>query len=134
MPVSSSIQLYLYPDFVLALGIPADYIEMFRLGNGGSGDVRGGDYAEFWSIDEIASNNQEYDVLQQAPGPILFGSSGGGEAFAFDTTHKVATIGNRSREQNLTDAASAYRVLQVLEREADRTSRGGASSTEEALS
>jgi hypothetical protein len=73
--------------------IPADYFGMFRLGNGGAGDVGGGDYAEFWSIDEIESNNQEYEVLQQAPGLILFGSNGGGEAFAFDTTQAVGTIG-----------------------------------------
>ena len=73
--------------------IPADYFEMFRLGNGGAGDVGGGDYAEFWSIDELESNNQEYEVFQYAPGLILFGSSGGGEAFAFDTTQKGVTIG-----------------------------------------
>jgi hypothetical protein len=72
--------------------VPVDYFEMFRLGNGGAGDVGGGNYAEFWSIDELEVNNREYEVLQQAPGLILFGSNGGGEAFAFDTTQKVATI------------------------------------------
>jgi hypothetical protein len=73
--------------------IPADYFEMFRLGNGGAGDVGGGDYAELWSIDELESYNEEYEVLQQAPGLILFGSNGGGEAFAFNLTQKVTTIG-----------------------------------------
>lgn len=66
---------------------------MFRLGNGGAGDVGGGDYAELWSIDELESYNEEYEVLQQAPGLILFGSNGGGEAFAFNLTQKVTTIG-----------------------------------------
>jgi hypothetical protein len=63
------------------------------IGDGGVGYVGGGDYAMFWSIDEIAENNTEYEVAIYAPGLILFGSNGGGEAFAFDASQGVATIG-----------------------------------------
>jgi SMI1 / KNR4 family (SUKH-1) len=73
--------------------IPSDYYEFLLLGDGGTGDVGGGEYAMLWSSDEIEKNNIAYEVAKYAPGLILFGSNGGGEAFAFDTTQTVATIG-----------------------------------------
>ena len=37
-----------------------------------------------WKIDELLRFNREYEVPEYAPGLFLFGSNGGGEAFAFD--------------------------------------------------
>jgi hypothetical protein len=36
-----------------------------------------------WKIGELLRFNREYEVQVYAPGLLLFGSSGGGEAFAF---------------------------------------------------
>ncbi len=47
----------------------------------------------FWGSDEIPSYNLEYETNSYAPGLILFGSNGGGEAFAFDSSQGALTIG-----------------------------------------
>jgi hypothetical protein len=69
-----------------ALGIvlPDDYIEVLRYMNGGEGFV-GISYLRFYPVERVAPLNQAYAVEEFAPGMLVFASSGGGEAFAFDT-------------------------------------------------
>ena len=38
-----------------------------------------------WSIEELVEFNKSYQVDEFAPGLLLIGSDGSGEAFAFDT-------------------------------------------------
>jgi len=52
--------------------------------DGGEGFV-GGRYLILWRTSELVTFNREYEAWKYAPGLLLFGSNGGGEAFAFDT-------------------------------------------------
>jgi hypothetical protein len=52
--------------------------------NGGEGFI-GKNYLMAWPVEDLIQNNKDYLVDEAAPELFLFGSSGGGEAFAFDT-------------------------------------------------
>ena len=69
--------------------LPADYVAFLMQSNGGEGFIGKG-YADLWRIEEIIAKNQSYKACDFVPGLLLFGSDGGGEAFAFD---------NRSEQQ-----------------------------------
>lgn len=69
----------------LSRELPADYVAFLRIGNGGDGFVGENAYVILWKCDELAELNKAYEVEQYAPGLLLFGSDGGGEAFGFDT-------------------------------------------------
>ena len=68
----------------LGIGLPEDFRSFLRLTSGGEGMI-GENYVMLWSADELARYNESYQVNEYAPGLVLFGSDGGGEAFAFDT-------------------------------------------------
>lgn len=68
----------------LGVALPSDYLGFLRQHNGGEGFV-GDNYIIFWKIEELADFNREYEVEKYAPGIFLFGSSGGGEGYGFDT-------------------------------------------------
>jgi hypothetical protein len=63
---------------------PADYIDALQFSNGGEGFINRS-YFRLYSIEELVTLNEAYQVKTFAPGLIIFGSTGGGEAFAFDT-------------------------------------------------
>jgi hypothetical protein len=65
--------------------LPTDYAAFLALGNGGEGFVGENSYAMLWGVDELLHLNEAYQVQEYAPGLLLIGSDGGGEAFAFDT-------------------------------------------------
>jgi len=67
--------------------LPGDYVDFLRIGNGGEGFI-GDSYALFWRLDELKTLNAEYEVDEFAPGLLLIGSDGGGEAFGFDTRER----------------------------------------------
>ena len=56
--------------------------------NGGEGFIGEEEYLMLWSVEELPSLNEAYEVQQYAPGLLLFGSSGGGEAYGFDTRNQ----------------------------------------------
>ncbi|MCX6624633.1 MAG: SMI1/KNR4 family protein [Acidobacteria bacterium] len=64
--------------------LPSDYREFLRFTDGGEGFIGPNSYAMLWRIGDLLRFNREYQVHEYAPGLLLFGSSGGGEAFAFD--------------------------------------------------
>jgi cell wall assembly regulator SMI1 len=64
--------------------LPNDYIAFLRASNGGEGMI-GENYVILWNAEELAEMNKSYQVADYAPGLLLVGSDGGGEAFAFDT-------------------------------------------------
>jgi hypothetical protein len=49
-------------------------------------------YFQLWKPAEIAKWNDAYEVEEYAPGFLGFGSSGGGEMFAFDDKNRVFMI------------------------------------------
>ena len=63
---------------------PDDYIAFMKRRNGGEGFVGENSYLMLWNIENIHEYNREYEVANYCPNLILFGSSGGGEAYAFD--------------------------------------------------
>ena len=67
-----------------AFALPSDYREFLQRSNGGEGFV-GPAYLILWRVEELQRLNLAYEVAEYAPGLVLFGSDGGGEAFAFDT-------------------------------------------------
>jgi len=52
--------------------------------NGGEGFV-GKNFLRVWPVEDLIQANKDLLVNEGAPGLFLFGSNGGGEAFAFDT-------------------------------------------------
>ena len=67
----------------LSFHLPADYVQFLEQMNGGEGFV-GKNYLMAWPVEDLIQYNKDYHVEQRAPGLFIFGSSGGGEAFAFD--------------------------------------------------
>jgi len=67
-------------DFIL----PDDYLEFIRESNGGEGIIGERHYLSLWKIEELAKLNKDYDTEIYAPGYLIFGSDGGGTAYAFD--------------------------------------------------
>jgi hypothetical protein len=64
--------------------LPEDYATFLHETDGGEGFV-GNAYVVLWRISELIELNRAYQVDKYARGLLLFGSNGGGEAFAFDT-------------------------------------------------
>jgi len=63
--------------------LPDDYVSFLRKWDGGEGFF-GLEYVILWRLSELNLMNREYEVDRYAPGLFLFGSNGGGEAYAFD--------------------------------------------------
>ena len=75
----------------LGVALPDDYLDFLRQHNGGEGFV-GDNYIIFWKTEELSDFNREYEVEKYAPGIFLFGSSGGGEGYGFDTQSAALPI------------------------------------------
>jgi len=78
----------------LGMQLPADHRTFLLKHDGGEGFV-GKHYLILWKAAELVKFNEGYEVETYAPGFIMFGSTGGGDGFAFDTR------------------TSPYRVMQV---------------------
>jgi len=63
---------------------PNDYAAFLQRSNGGEGFIGQNAYVILWPLDELTEMNKAYEVTEYAPGLFIFGSDGGGEAFAFD--------------------------------------------------
>jgi hypothetical protein len=72
--------------------LPIDYIAFLQRSDGGEGFVGPNQYIIFWRLGELAAMNKAYEVEKFAPGLFLFGSDGGGEAYAFDTRTSAVPI------------------------------------------
>ena len=70
---------------------PPGYLEFMRRSNGGEGFVSKR-YLMLWPVEELRQHNDGYEVARYAPGLFLFGSDGGGEAYAFDLREATPTI------------------------------------------
>jgi hypothetical protein len=65
--------------------LPSDYIAFLSKSNGGEGElgVEPG-WFRIWEAEETLANNADYSTDKYVPEFFAFGSSGGGEMFAFD--------------------------------------------------
>lgn len=72
----------------LSSRLPEDYVSFLRHYNGGEGFIGGESYLILWAVEELIPFNRDYEVALYCPELLLFGSSGGGEAYAF---HRRAT-------------------------------------------
>jgi hypothetical protein len=68
----------------LGLKLPDDYLAFLKTSNGGEGFV-GDNYVMLWKVEKLSSMNRSYETEVYAPGLLIFGSDGGGEAYGFDT-------------------------------------------------
>jgi hypothetical protein len=65
--------------------LPPDYLAFLRESNGGEGELRVQPWwLVLWQAEDVLQYNRNYEVARNAPGFFAFGSSGGGEMFAFD--------------------------------------------------
>jgi hypothetical protein len=71
--------------------LPADYRWFVHKHDGAEGWI-GSAYIALWAVHEINRHNQTVDPQNYAPGLLLFGTDGGGEAFAFDTTQRWRVV------------------------------------------
>jgi SMI1 / KNR4 family (SUKH-1) len=65
------------------IALPEWYLNLLRTSNGAEGDV-GSSYLELWSAEDVITQNIGYCTQEFHPGMLLFGSSMGGVAYAFD--------------------------------------------------
>ena len=64
---------------------PEDYVTFLRFANGGEGFLGDNQPLILWPVEELALRNDGYHVRDYAPGLLIFGSNGGGDAYGFDT-------------------------------------------------
>lgn len=65
--------------------LPSDYLEFLTISDGAVGPIGDSGYIVLWNVSEVHSRNVRLEEDAYAPGFLLFGSDGGGEAFGFDT-------------------------------------------------
>lgn len=70
-------------EMALNAKLPNGYVNFLGHANGGEGLI-GNSYLILWPVEQLQELNEAYNVKEFAPGLLLFGSSGGGEAYAFD--------------------------------------------------
>jgi hypothetical protein len=63
--------------------LPQDYVAFLQRSDGGEGFV-GNAYLMLWRVGELREMNEAYAVQEFAPGLLLIGSDGGGEAIGYD--------------------------------------------------
>ena len=68
----------------LGRALPAEYVQFLSMMDGGEGFINR-EYVIFYSVGDIISVNQSDEIEKAAPGLVVFGSDGGGEAYGFDT-------------------------------------------------
>ncbi len=68
----------------LGLNYKNGYLEFLSESNGYEGSV-GNSYLQLWSVEELISLNEGYNVNEFLPGLVFIGSNGGDEAYAIDT-------------------------------------------------
>lgn len=74
------------------LELPPEYASFLQKCDGGEGFIGPNAYVILWRLGELIEWNKAYQVDEYAPGLFLFGSDGGGEAFAFDTRRSEMPI------------------------------------------
>ena len=63
--------------------LPGEYVDFLKMANGGEGFV-GKNYVIIWGVQDLAAMDDSYEIQKYVPGLLVFGSSGGGDAYGFD--------------------------------------------------
>ncbi|CAN7745613.1 SMI1/KNR4 family protein [Paenibacillus sp. LjRoot56] len=87
----TNMNLVMETESKLGAKFPRDYKEFIVQYNGAVGTV-GNMYIHLWAIDELEELNEGYAIREFADGLVIFGSDGGGTAYAFDTRYEETTI------------------------------------------
>jgi len=66
------------------LDLPEDYSDFLKFINGGEAFI-GGSYAILYRLEDLMKHNKDYGFPDFHPNYFLFGSDGGGDAYAFNT-------------------------------------------------
>ncbi len=74
------------------LTLPQDYADFLKQANGGEGLVGPNVYLMLFAVDELWPLNKAYQIEDYVPGLLIFGSDGGGEAFAFNTLDDMRVV------------------------------------------
>ena len=72
----------------LGTQLPDEYLQFLKLMDGGEGFIGSVCYVMLWPGEQLIPMSEAYEVQKMAPGLLLFGSDGGGEAYGFDTRDK----------------------------------------------
>jgi hypothetical protein len=75
-----------------AMTVPDDYLQFLRFSNGAMGWLGEKQYLILWPVEKLLENNSSYAVVKCAPNLFLFGSNGGGEAYAFDASSSMSVV------------------------------------------
>jgi hypothetical protein len=73
------------------LDLPSEYLDIFSFMNGGEGFI-GDNYCRLYAIEDLQFFNEAFSVKKFTPDLFIFGSNGGGEAFAFNVTSNPFSI------------------------------------------
>jgi hypothetical protein len=73
------------------LRLDEGYRSFLLQSNGGEGFI-GSLYLILWRVEELLEFCKAYRVEEYAPGLFLFGSDGGGDAFAFDLRNSESSV------------------------------------------
>jgi hypothetical protein len=74
------------------LKLPQDYTVFLKQANGGEGLVGSNSYLILFAVDELDSLNKSYQIQEFVPGFLIFGSDGGGEAYAFNIRDAMRVV------------------------------------------
>jgi hypothetical protein len=72
--------------------LPKDYLEFLGYSDGAAGTFPSGNHVILWRAERLVERNEAYEVEAYAPGIFIFGSSGGGEAYGFDTRSSMSVV------------------------------------------
>jgi hypothetical protein len=80
-PTSTGLERMPLPTAVVER-LPSEYLEALEVLGAGEGFV-GQNYLRLYPLDELVAVNQAYQIETYLPGLVMFGSTGGGEAYGF---------------------------------------------------
>lgn len=101
------------------MNLPTDYRDFLAKNNGGEGFVGERNYLILWKVEDLQPFNKDYEVANYLDNVLLIGSSGGGDAYGFDTEKKpwqVIRVPFIGMEPKVVEsvAPTFYEFLQVL--------------------
>jgi SMI1 / KNR4 family (SUKH-1) len=72
--------------------LPNEYTAFLKTRNGGEGFIGNESYLILWKVGDLQSLNSAYEVKAYVPDLLIFGSDGGGEAYAIDYSDPALAI------------------------------------------
>ena len=91
-PPGATDELVVAAQKQLGTDLPEQFVQFLKVTNGPEGYIGENAYVMLWGVEDLASLNAAYEVQMYAPGLLIFGSDGGGEAYGFDTRNIPWTI------------------------------------------